>query len=137
MKERQSRLKRIVAKVRYILSGPSDRSIIHFNPPADSVAEMYRVVDRGIQEEVDRRREALEAKKRLKTEEARTNALKAGAVKKLQLRSAQQDRRNIIQEINLAKQGGGASDPKYAPVMASWEDQLRKAKEIIARLSKE
>ncbi len=61
--------------------------------------------------------------------------MKTDAVKKLALRSAQAKRREIIQKINLAKQGGGAFDPKYASTMISWEDQLQKAEEIIASLS--
>lgn len=93
----QTRAQKIVGRIKHVLSGPSNRSIISFNPP-DPVLEMYRVANEGIQEEVERRRKSLEAKIRLNKEEAIKNTLKASATQKLALRSAQATRRAIIQK---------------------------------------
>ncbi len=55
-------LQKKIKKLRHILSGPSNRPIVYFSPP-DPLDDMYEVANQGIREEVDRRKEALEAKK--------------------------------------------------------------------------
>ena len=86
-KKLTKRVQRISEKIRYVLFGSSNRPTVYFTQ-SDGLEDMYAAANQGIQEEVERKREAFHAKQALERQKAQNNILKTKETTRLELIAA-------------------------------------------------